>query len=393
MQDSGNTFLEKQVDPIIRSRDSKPKGAFPRIIAITSGKGGVGKTNITLNLAISLARLNKRVCVFDADLGLANINILLGVNPEFDIQHVISGEKEITDIIMHTPEGIQIIPGGSGIQQLSDINKGQLKQLIRSFEKLVKNLDYLFIDTSAGIATNVLSFVMAAQESIVVVTKEPTSLTDAYALIKVVSGMGHKKKINILVNMVNSPEFATKIFQKLFQVCKKHLNIELSYSGSVLMDLNITNAVCQQKPVLTLYPKTSSSKDFAALAYLINNKPTVRAETSEAVVSFWIRALKILKAPLRKPKPLISNKKPFDKSPGAERNNGVSEVVRKIAEMIVKNKFTTNDFLNFNEMDSSYIKNLDLFINEYYQFQEMRNLIGKDKFFIELDLDNRVNEE
>lgn len=393
MKDSANTFSEKQVGPIARSWDSKPKGAFPRIIAITSGKGGVGKTNITLNLAISLARLNKRVCVFDADLGLANINILLGINPEFDIQHVISGEKKIADIILRTPEGIQIIPGGSGIQQLSDINKGQLKKLIINFEALVKDLDYLFIDTSAGIAYSVLAFVMAAQESIVVVTREPTSLTDAYALIKVISGMGHKKKINILVNMVKSPEFATKIYQKLFQACKKHLNIELNYSGSVLMDLNITNAVCQQKPVLTLYPKTSSSRDFAALAYLIDNKPTGKAETSEAVTNFWIRALKILKIPLRKPKPIISDKIQHAKSSGVERNNGVSEVVFKIAEMIVKNKFTTKDFLNFNEMDSSYIKNLDLFINEYFQFQELRNITGKDKFFIELDLDNRANEE
>lgn len=382
-----NTLLEKQVNPNFQSGDSKPKEISPRIIAVTSGKGGVGKTNITLNVAIALARLNKRVCIFDADLGLANINILLGINPEFDIQHVISGEKKITEIVLRTPEGIQIIPGGSGIQQIADLNKEQLKQLILGFETVIKDLDYLFIDTSAGISSSVLSFVMAAQESIVVVTKEPTSLTDAYALIKVISGMGHKKKINILVNMVNSPEFAAKIFQKLFQACKKHLNIELNYSGSVLIDSNITNAVCQQKPVLTLYPKTSSSKAFAALANLINGQPTHKTGPSEAIVGFWIRAFKILNIPFSK-----SKTGAFAKIPGKEGANGIPEVVHKIIEMIEKNKFSTKHFLGFSEKDRSYIEKLDLFFNEYNQFIEMRHIAGKDKYFIELDLDNLSNE-
>lgn len=401
---------------------SVPTGNSPRIIAVTSGKGGVGKTNISINLAIALSKLNKRVCIFDADLGLANINILLGINPEFDIQHVISGEKEIRDIVIQTSEGVQIIPGSSGIQQLADLNKEQVERLILSFKSLTQKLDFFFIDTSAGISSSVLSFVMAAHESIVVVTREPTSLTDGYSLIKVITSLGHRKKINIMVNMVRSPGLAKIIFQKLFDASKKHLNIELKYLGTILTDPNLTEAVCQQRPVLSLYPKSSSSKMFTALATVVCDQPVNKTESEETISSFWIRALKILRTPLKISQktdapasyakreeinqhniklqpdimlqpPISAHQEQIKPEKGSDGNkNGVQGVIYKIADMITRNQFSSKDFLEFNEADKSHVERLDLFLNKYYQFLEMAFIAGKGKYFIELDFDNRLNQ-
>jgi len=464
---------QKQTHSRMNQGQNALEGRACKIIAITSGKGGVGKTNVSLNLALALSRLKKRVCVFDADLGLANINILLGIITQFGIQHVISGEKELREVIIETSDGLQIIPGGSGIRNLADLDKDSLKKLILSFEPLIKELDYLIIDTGAGIASSVLSFVMAAHESVVVVTKEPTSLTDGYALIKVITGMGHQKKINILVNMVPSRELAKKIFEKLFQTCKKHLNIELNYLGSILIDSCLTDAVCQQKPVLTLHPEASSSHNFAVLADSISGQPTLKTGSMETVISFWIRTLKVLKAPIKMPKTFVPRKtsaptptiatqekqepifppaptptiatqekqepiltpaptptiaaqekqgpiltpaptptiatqekqepmlrsetlnesnlkqeKEFANEVVGDTKDGATGMINKISDLIANNEFSLDDFFELGESEKSYIEKLDLFLDKYFQFLETSKVVGEDKYFVELDIDN-----
>ena len=410
---------QKQTHSRMNQGQNALEGRACKIIAITSGKGGVGKTNVSLNLALALSRLKKRVCVFDADLGLANINILLGIITQFGIQHVISGEKELREVIIETSDGLQIIPGGSGIRNLADLDKDSLKKLILSFEPLIKELDYLIIDTGAGIASSVLSFVMAAHESVVVVTKEPTSLTDGYALIKVITGMEHQKKINILVNMVPSRELAKKIFEKLFQACKKHLNIELNYLGSILIDSCLTDAVCQQKPVLTLHPEASSSHSFAVLADSINCQPTIKSGSMKTIISFWIQTLKVLKAPLKMPKTFVARETPtptqtiaiqeqkepvlrsetlnesnlkqekdFVNRVAGDRKDGATGMINKISDLIANNQFNFDDFFELSEFEKSHIEKLDLFLDKYYQFLETSKVVGKGKYFLELDMDH-----
>ncbi len=176
------------------------KGSVVRVISVTSGKGGVGKTCCVVNLAISLAREGKRVLVFDADLGLCNLDVMLGLSPKYNINHVLRGEKQIEDVIVKGPEGIMVIPAASGISELTNLNAEQRLALTSSMEMLDKDVDIMIIDTGAGISNNVMFFNTAAQEIIVVVTPEPTSLTDAYALMKVLMKKHGEKSFKLLVN-------------------------------------------------------------------------------------------------------------------------------------------------------------------------------------------------
>ncbi len=277
--------------------DEGRKPTSTRVIAITSGKGGVGKTNIATNLAIALASLEERVCVFDADLGLANINILLGLSPEFDLQHVVFGNKEISDIMIDAPGDITIIPAGSGVEKLTELNEQQKEKLISSFYVLDKITDFLLVDTSAGISSNVLSFVIAAHETIVVLSPEPTSLTDGYALIKVITSRGYKKPIGIIINMVTSSRIAQNLFQRFDSVVKGKLGARLNYLGHILRDKELSKAVSQQKPVYLFNPKSNASRCFSALAKNISNRSHDNLAEDD-IRHFWKRALNFIKSPI-----------------------------------------------------------------------------------------------
>lgn len=243
----------------------------PRVIAVTSGKGGVGKTNIVGNLAIALRRLGKRVLVLDADLGLANIDIIFGLSPKYNINHVISGERNIEDILIKGPEDIYIIPAGSGIQELSQLTEGQKLNLLGEFDTIDNLFDIFLIDTGAGIASNVIYFNIAARERIVVVTPEPTSLTDAYALIKVLYTKHETDTFKILVNMTKNGEEAEFVYENLSNAVARFLrNISLDYAGFIPQDDNFQRAVKKQHAIIQLYPETVSSKSIIKLAEYIS---------------------------------------------------------------------------------------------------------------------------
>lgn len=237
-----------------------------RVIAITSGKGGVGKTNITANLAYILSKMNKRALILDADVGLANIDVILGLTPQYNLQHVLKGEKTIAETIVRGPGGIKILPAASGIQEMTDLSRGQKLTLLEELNSLNEDVDFMLIDTGAGIAANVMYFNVASKEIIVVVSSEPTSLTDAYALIKVLYQRYAKKRFRLLVNMVRSPAEAKEVYARLSHATDHFLNLNIEYLGYILHDDKLQDAVKKQKVLAELYPSSVASRCFASVA-------------------------------------------------------------------------------------------------------------------------------
>jgi len=243
------------------------------VIAVTSGKGGVGKTNVVANLAVGLARAGKRVLVLDADLGLGNIDVLLGLVPRFTLEHVLCGSHHLSDIIIPGPAGIQVLPAGSGLPQLTSLTDSQQLTLQSELEHVADTVDVLLIDTGAGISPNVTYFASAAQETIVVISPEPTSLTDAYALMKVLCRQHRERRFKVLVNMVKSQREATQTFRKLDVAAERFLNINLEYLGFIPFDDYLPMAVIEQRAVTEHFPCSPASRAFIRLAKIIAEWP------------------------------------------------------------------------------------------------------------------------
>ncbi|MCX5906023.1 MAG: MinD/ParA family protein [Deltaproteobacteria bacterium] len=268
-----------------------PGWTGPKVISVTSGKGGVGKTNVVANLGLAFTELGKKVLILDADLGLANIDVLLGLSSRYTIEHLLKREKSLADILIPGPGGMSIMPAGSGVLDLVDLNESQKLFLLNEFDQYADHVDILLIDTGAGIASNVLYFNMAAQESIIIVTPEPTSITDAYALIKVLSIRHRKKSFMILVNQAVHAQEAKEVFAKINRVVDRFLGtLSLDYLGYVPFDENMTKAVRSQKAILELYPESSASKSFRELARLIVEKP-IQNRGNGNVQFFWKQLL------------------------------------------------------------------------------------------------------
>ena len=230
-----------------------------RTIAVTSGKGGVGKTNIAANLAMIFRRYKKRVLLIDLDLGLANIDILLGLRPEYTLQDVIEGRKQMKDIILHGPDGIKFVPASSGIEELTSLSEKQKEALFKGFCDLDEELDIVIVDTGAGISSNVLSFVLASNEILLITTPEPTAITDAYAMIKALSRKKKDLNIKLLVNLSNSREEAELTMKKIASVTHRFLNINVQYLGYLLQDPNIPIAARLQRTFVKEYPNTTAT--------------------------------------------------------------------------------------------------------------------------------------
>ena len=262
------------------------KKRAPKIIAVTSGKGGVGKTSVTVNTGIALSQKGYKVCLFDADANLANINILLGVAPEYTLQHVLSGEKDIREILLQKC-GLYIVPGASGIADFIGLQLHAQQRMIQAMETLENDFDYLLVDTSSGIDSTVLSFVESANQSIVVITPEPTSLTDAFSLLRVLKKRGHDKKVNIVVNSVSTEQRAQKIYTRFADAVEKYLGYRPEFLGSVLKDELLSSAVCIQTPVIQYKPTAPSSNGFYRLADAIDKK--IDFATSQTLSSQWKR--------------------------------------------------------------------------------------------------------
>lgn len=237
-----------------------------RVISVTSGKGGVGKSNVVSNLAIALSTQGKKVLLIDADLGLGNLDVLLGLSPVYNLNHVLSGEKGIMDILIDGPAGIKIIPAGTGAQELTNLGQHEKLKLLDELDMLEEQFDFLIVDTEAGISENVTYFTVAAQEIFVVVTPEPTSITDVYALIKLLSTRYSEHHFKVLINMAKDSEEALEVFRKLANVAGRFLDISLDYLGCVVKDEKVIEAVKRQKAVMELFPDSEAAQCFATLA-------------------------------------------------------------------------------------------------------------------------------
>jgi flagellar biosynthesis protein FlhG len=287
-----------------------------RIITITSGKGGVGKTNISVNLAVQIAKEGLRTCIFDADLGLANINILLGISFEYNLEDVIAGEKSLTEILVHDPCGVDIIPGGTGVEQLTAMGPESLSRMIETFSCL-EGYDVLFFDTSAGISRDVLSFCMASKEVVLVVIPEPTSLTDGYSLLKVLSLNGYRDPVKVVINQAKNERFAQAVFNKFNETVKKYLPLEISYIGCLPADETVAEAVARQRPFVTLYPAARATKGISRLARNLIDHPGLDFSDG-AFETFWGNYVDFAKSPLKLPHKKTKKKtalKPSDSPP------------------------------------------------------------------------------
>lgn len=255
-------MIEDQASSLRRMNQSR----LIKVIAVTGGKGGVGKTNVTLNTAISMAQQGKRVMVLDADLGLANVDVLLGLRVEKNLSHVLSGECTLDDVLVEGPYGIQIAPATSGSQSMTELTPTEHAGLIRAFSELQSQIDVLIVDTAAGISDMVLSFSKAAQDILVVVCDEPTSLTDAYALIKILNKEHGIFRFKIVANMVRSLREGDELFSKLTKVTNRFLDVALELVAVVPFDENVRKSVRKQKAVVEAFPAAPAAKAIRALA-------------------------------------------------------------------------------------------------------------------------------
>lgn len=237
-----------------------------RTITIASGKGGVGKTNVVANLAIALRKMGKEVLILDADLGLSNVDILLHLAPRYNIQHVIRGEKRLKDVIVEGPHGVKVLPASSGVQELTHLDAFQRMRLLEEFEAYEEDIDVLLIDTSAGISENVAFFCVASREIVIVTSPEPTALTDAYALIKVLFTRYQEKEFHVLVNSARNPEDAKDVYRKLATAADRFLSVSLDYLGYLPYDKSVHEAVRAQKPFLDMFPSGAASRALEELA-------------------------------------------------------------------------------------------------------------------------------
>ncbi len=245
-----------------------------QVIAVTGGKGGVGKTNVSVNLSLALADLGRRVMLLDADLGLANVDVLLGLTPKRTLADVINGECDLKDVLIQGPGGIRIVPAASGTQSMVQLSPMQHAGLIQAFSEIGDNVDVLVVDTAAGIGDGVVSFVRAAQEVIVVVCDEPTSITDAYALIKLLNRDYGMNRFRVLANMAHSPQEGRNLFAKLTKVTDRFLDdVALQYLGAVPYDESVRKAVQKRRAVYEAFPRSKCSLAFKAIAQKVDSWP------------------------------------------------------------------------------------------------------------------------
>ena len=299
-----------------------------RIVTVTSGKGGVGKTNISVGLALQLASLGHRTCLFDADLGLANVNIILGLYPEHTLEDVLFNGKTIDDIVIRKYDGMDIIPGSSGIKKLAHLDFDRLKMVFEQFS-IFDHYDFFIFDTSAGVSENVISFCKASSEIVLVITPEPTSLTDGYGLLKVLSMNGFEGKVMVVVNESKDAKTANMAYTKLKNTVQKHLPIETVPLGLVFHDDYVAEAVKEQTPFITRYPHSNASKCIRKIS-----KRLVKKEIGDAgepsFESFWTNFVDFYKVPLRLPHPSKGNGSAGSDNPvdaqGHQQTNKPSEV-------------------------------------------------------------------
>ena len=258
-----------------------------RTIAVSSGKGGVGKTNIAINLALSYAQLGKKVVVMDADLGLANVNVMLGIIPKYNLYHVIRKQKKMRDIIQDTSYGIQIVAGASGFSKIANLSEEERNSFVDELQDLFA-ADILIIDTGAGVSNNVLSFIAASDDVIIVTTPEPTAITDAYGIIKIIATEIENLDLGLklVVNRVQSVTEAKKVAERVINIAGQFLNLRVDYLGFVYDDVLVHNAVVKQKPFLVLDPKGKASM---CIRHLMGRLENIEYKEGSGIAGFLKR--------------------------------------------------------------------------------------------------------
>lgn len=252
-----------------------PRNRQAKIITITSGKGGVGKSNFTLNFALALQSLGRKVLVFDADIGMANIDVLMGANSQYNLLHLLKREKSIDEIIQTGIGGLPYIAGGSGLSELFTLSDGDLNYFAEEVEKMAADMDYILFDTGAGLSKENLKFITSADECLVVTTPEPTSLTDAYALIKVVSRLQKDTVFKIIVNRADNDNEARQVADKIALVARRFLEIEIPLLGHISDDTHVMQAVKRQVPFMVAFPGCAASRDVLNLAHRFAAMPQI----------------------------------------------------------------------------------------------------------------------
>lgn len=271
-----------------RSKGGVSGSPVPRVIAVTSGKGGVGKTNLVGNMAIALKKSGKRVVIVDADVGLGNIDIIFNLRPPYNISHVISGEKRLSQVMVTTSHGVGIVPGGSGFAHLTRLTDGEKLNLLSEFETLEEIADIILVDTGAGISANVLYFNAAADDCVVIATREPTSITDAYALMKVLSKDYGTRYFKLVVNMVESEKEAKAVYASLCGAIDRFLgNVVLEYCGYIPFDTALQKAVRGRSTVIDTAPRSASARAMGTIAGKLAGSPLRKA--SDGNITFFMR--------------------------------------------------------------------------------------------------------
>lgn len=263
-----------------------------RVITITSGKGGVGKTNFAVNLGIALSKLGRKTLLVDADLGLANVDVVLGLIPKYNLGHVLLGEKKIDDIIIKGPEGMKIIPSGSGMYKLANLSDKKLAQCLEYLNQLEKSTDFILIDTGAGLSKNVLKFTLAAGEVIIITTPEPTAITDAYGIIKVITASKRDLPIRVVINMVKNEKEAEEVMERLSAVSQRFLGLDLERLGFIPLDATVPKAVKEQQPFILGHPRSLVAQNINQIANKLVNG---NIQATSGSISFFERLLGIFK--------------------------------------------------------------------------------------------------
>jgi flagellar biosynthesis protein FlhG len=256
----------------------RPKQYKAKVLAVASGKGGVGKTNLAANLSIYLARMGKQVMLVDADLSLGNLDVILNIQSKYTLAHVVSGRKSMEEVVHMGPEEIEVVCAASGMEELANLSKFHQARLIRELSALALHSDIVIVDTAAGIARSVTSFCLAADHVLVVTTPDATAMTDAYGMIKVLVRNDYQGQINLVVNMVDTLSQGKQIYLQMASVARQFLSANLYYAGAVLHDAHVVSAVRTRKPVVLAYPKSPASLSIGRLATRIGNVPRSRME-------------------------------------------------------------------------------------------------------------------
>lgn len=272
-QAAGLRAMRRSPTSRVNLENQKTQQKPVRVITVASGKGGVGKTNLSVNLAISLSKLGGRVLLMDADMSLANVDIMLGLQTKYNLSHVLDGHKTLREVIVDGPGGIKIIPAASGVKRMAQLSALENAGIINAFAELSDELDVLIVDTAAGIADSVVSYCRAAQEVIVVVCDEPASITDAYALIKVLSRDYQITRFRLVANMSRSPAHSQRLYEKFSRVCEQFLQVHIDYFGTVPFDQALRDAVQKQVPVTLNQPTSPSAKAFRDMAKKLQTWP------------------------------------------------------------------------------------------------------------------------